>query len=153
MCTNTPTTNTYHHNDVIELVSSRWKVGAVTATAGSSWGGGGGGGGGGITGPLWRPGSRRRGIPILVRMPLLVWYPYDCHAYGCQVVLVTISVSQLDTQRAHGAMMASLWRRGDVETSFWRHCDVVFAPCVRWAVIVVPDGLLTALATWPHLFH
>ena len=103
--------------------------------------------------PLWRPGSRRRGIPILVRMPLLVWYPYDCHAYGCQVVLVTISVSQLDTQRAHGAMMASLWRRGDVETSFWRHCDVVFAPCVRWAVIVVPDGLLTALATWPHLFH
>ena len=42
MCTNTPTTNTYHHNDVIELASSRWKVGAVTATAGSSEGGGGG---------------------------------------------------------------------------------------------------------------
>ena len=146
---------------MMSLYRHAGKLGLSRRLPGRRGGGGGGGGGGSITGchsdshwiPLWRPGSRRRGIPILVRIPLLVWYPYDCHAYGCQVVLVTISVSQLDTQRAHGAMMASLWRRGDVETSFWRHCDVVFAPCVRWAVIVVPDGLLTALATWPHLFH
>ena len=28
--------------------------------------------------------------------------------------------------------MMPLWRQNDVAASFWRHNDVIYAPCVRW---------------------
>ena len=37
-----------------------------------------------------------------------------------------------DTQRAHDALITSLWRKNDVTTSFQRHNYVIRAPCVRW---------------------
>ena len=49
-----------------------------------------------------------------------------------------MSISQLEgpvrtSQRAHDAIIMSLWRRNDVATSFWRHNDVIIASCDRWA--------------------
>ena len=37
-------------------------------------------------------------------------------------------------QRAHDAMITSLWRQNDVVMSFWRHNDVIIALCVRWSL-------------------
>ena len=37
------------------------------------------------------------------------------------------------TQRAHGAMITSLWRQNDAVTSFWRRNDII-ASCVRRVV-------------------
>ena len=36
------------------------------------------------------------------------------------------------TQQAHDAIITSSWRQNDVVTSFLRHNDVIFAPCVDW---------------------
>ena len=39
---------------------------------------------------------------------------------------------KLPNQRAHDAIITSLWRQNDVATSFWRHNDATMASCVRW---------------------
>ena len=44
-------------------------------------------------------------------------------------------------QRAHDAIMTSLWRQSDVATSFARHNYVIIAPCVRW--VVFPSAIKT----------
>ena len=90
---------------------------------------------------------RNRSLQILQRYVIRI-HTIAMHTAARSSLWPLVSVSS--TPSGHTARW---WRRCDVETSFWRHCCVVFAPCVRWAVIVVPDGLLTALATWPYLFH
>ena len=44
----------------------------------------------------------------------------------------TPCIANIGFQRAHDAIITSLWRQNDVSTSFWRHNDVIFASCVRW---------------------
>ena len=45
------------------------------------------------------------------------------------------------SQRAHDAIITSLWRQNDVATLFWRHNDVIFASCARWDCgLVTPNG-------------
>ena len=38
------------------------------------------------------------------------------------------------TQRAHSAVITSLWRRNHVTVAFWRHNHVISAWCVRWVI-------------------
>ena len=38
------------------------------------------------------------------------------------------------TQRAHSAVITSLWRRNHVTAAFWRHNHVISAWCVRWVI-------------------
>ena len=43
------------------------------------------------------------------------------------------------SQRAHDAIITSLWRQNDAPTSFWRHNDVILSSCVRWGTMLLPD--------------
>ena len=45
--------------------------------------------------------------------------------------------------------MMPLWRQNDVAASFWRHNDVIYAPCVRWVAGSNSQQLAAdALAHW-----
>ena len=41
----------------------------------------------------------------------------------------------LISQRAHDPIITPLRRKNDVAMSFWRHNDVIIAPCVRWDLV------------------
>ena len=60
------------------------------------------------------------------------------HGVHSRMVAPTLAVGRHDvyTQRAHHAMIMSLWRRDDVPTSFWRHNDVIIASCAIWVVAI-----------------
>ena len=45
-----------------------------------------------------------------------------------------ISLCRVSSQRAHDAIITSLWRQNYVATSFWCHNDVIIASWVRWVV-------------------
>ena len=65
---------------------------------------------------------------------------------GTKLRMVSRSISGIATdspsQRAHDAIITSLWRQNDVATSFRRHNDVIIVFCVRWFVVFGTDCLL-----------
>ena len=47
-----------------------------------------------------------------------------------KVFCILYPCSKLTSQRTHDAIITSLWR----PTSFWRHNEVIIAPCARWVL-------------------
>ena len=52
--------------------------------------------------------------------------------YIQRCVVGSLHISGISSQRAHDAIITSLWRQNDVATSFWRHNDVICTSCVHW---------------------
>ena len=82
-----------------------------------------------------RPANKRRRYKVTPS--LIGWaqtYNQPCFTVALGWSLAWTQASQWDmgTQRAHDAIITSLWRQNDVATSFWRHNDVVIASSVRW---------------------
>ena len=68
----------------------------------------------------------------------------DVYGHGCMfhVFWMVTSWHGNASQRAHGAIITSLWRPNDVATSFGRHNDVIIASCARWV------STLLAMCEW-----
>ena len=96
-----------------------------------------------------RPGDKPLSEPMVVRLPTLIcvtrpqWVNDVMSICDMTLNFVIVIFSQSDSrhlgviskaQRAHDAMITSVLRQNDVETSFGRNDDVIIASCARCRV-------------------
>ena len=73
-------------------------------------------------------------------------YGYMDISYGYLITRSRFHVCSI-AQRTHDVNITSLWRPNYVMTSFWRHSDVIIAPCIRWDLPPVSQSYTVYMET------
>ena len=74
-----------------------------------------------------------------------------CQPFWCWSRNILDKLDHVPSQRAHDAIMTSLWRQNDVATSFWRHNEVIFASCVPCPMLWLRT-LAHHCRTWSRIY-